>query len=559
MRRGPRWSPCCTRKSQPEQPEKEKEMRVRSIFAGLATTAVVASSATLVAGTAHADPAYGTPDSNDLVGVGSDTTENAMDNLVNGATVAGTAVPGFNAGLTASDVRLASFGTVGSATITLRDTNLDPAVGANVITRPVGSGAGKALLYGAGNNLNVSFARSSSALNATEVSAGLQAYPFALDTLGVAVSGSVASHAPASLTGAQILDIYKGNITNWNQVGGADGVIKPYIPQPGSGTYSFFDGQLKALNGGTAVTYGGAVDNTMHENTDDVIKNDANAIAPFSLGKQETLFPTTVKMESLLGAGGWSAQRALYNVVRGTDVADAHVAAVFGENGFICSTAARPLIEAAGFQQLATSAHGGVCGTPTQSPSSNFTVNQQVVTTTKLAATSTAARKAKLTATITGSTAPSGSVDFYEGATLLHAGVPLVSGQAVFTATGTPGYHTYTATFVPDADQFDPSQRSKKVYVKTSSKVTESFPASVKKGARAKGTVTVTLTGLTAKATGQVKVLQGSKTLVKGTLSKGKVTLTLPRLSKGRHTLKATWGGDSHGVGSALTFTVTQK
>ena len=36
----------------------------------------------------------------------------------------------------------------------------------------------------------------------------------------MAVSGWYASHAPASLTGAQILDIYKGNTTNWNQVGG---------------------------------------------------------------------------------------------------------------------------------------------------------------------------------------------------------------------------------------------------------------------------------------------------------------------------------------------------
>lgn len=538
------------------QPEKEKEtMRVRSIVAGLATTAVAVSVTGLVTmAPASADPAYGTPDANDIVGVGSDTTENAMDNLSNGATVDGSAVPGYNAGLTASDVRLASFDTSGSATIVLRS-------GSDPITRPVGSGAGKALLYGAGNNTDVSFARSSSALNATEVANGLQAFPFALDTLGVAVSGSVASHAPAKLTGAQILSIYKGNVTNWTDLGGTAGVIKPYIPQSGSGTRSFFDAQLTALNGGTAITYGAAVDDTMHENTDDVLKNDANAIAPFSLGKQQTLFPSTVKMEGLdNGNGGWSAQRALYNVVRGADLANANVQAVFGEDGFICSTAARPLIEAAGFGQLATSAHGGVCGSATQSPTSNFTLNEQVATTTKLTGKSTKAKQATLTATVTGSSAPSGMVDFYEGATLLQSGVPLVSGQATYKASGAAGNHTYTAKYVPsDGSQFDPSEATKQVYLKAKSTIAESFPAKVAKGKHASGTVTVTLVGVSATATGTAKVMAGKKTLAKGKLVKGKVTLTLPKLSKGKHQLKATWGGDKHGVAASTAFTITQK
>jgi ABC-type phosphate transport system substrate-binding protein len=540
-------------------------MRVRSIFAGLATTAVVASSATLVAGAAHADPGNTpgdtawVPDANDLVGVGSDTTENLMDFLADGGDAThSTGMAGYNSGRTAAAVRVASFDTVGSSTITLRSAGGDPTT--YTITRPVGSGAGKALLYGAGNNANITFARSSSAINATEKSNGLQAFPYALDSLKMAVSGSTTSHAPASLTSAQILDIYKGNTTDWSSVGGTAGTIKPYVPQSGSGTYTFFMAQLQALNGGNPVTLGGSVDTAnFHENTDDLIKDDANAIAPFSVAKRTLLYPTSIHLE-----GGWSAQRAVYNVVRGTDLADvtlgAELQAVFGEDGFICSTAARPLIEAAGFTQLATPAHGGVCGAATQDPTSNFTENQQVVTTTKVSATSKAARRATLKATITGSTAPSGSVDFYEGATLLQAGVPLISGQATYTATGTPGTHTFTAKFVPDAgSQFDPSQASKSVYVKTSSKVTESFPSSVKKGARAKGTVTVTLAGITPKATGRVKVMQGSKTLAKGTLAKGKVTLTLPRLSKGKHHLKATWGGDSHAIGSSLKFTITQK
>jgi len=531
-------------------------MRARSIVAGLATTAVAVSVTGLVAmAPASADPSYGTPDANDIVGVGSDTTENAMDNIANGTTGA-SAVPGYNAGLTAADARLASFGTVGSATITLRSGG-----GANTtITRPVGSGAGKALLYGAGDNPNITFARSSSSLNATEQAAQLQQFPFALDTLGVAVSGSVASHAPAALTGAQILAIYKGNTTNWSDVGGTAGVIKPYIPQAGSGTRSFFDAQLQALNGGP-FTYGGDVNDTMHENTDDVLKNDANAIAPFSLGKQQTLYPSTVKLESLdLGAGGWSAQRALYNVVRNANLGDAPIQAIFGEDGFICSTAARPLIEAAGFQQLATQSHGGVCGQATQQPTSNFTLNQQVVTTSKLAGKSTKAKQAVLTATVTGSSAPDGSVSFYEGATLLKAGVPMISGQAKYTAKGSAGSHSYTAKFVPTGgSQFEPSDATRSVYLKASSKASESFPAKVAKGTRAKGTIKITLAGVSDKATGKVKVLAGKKAIAHGKLAKGKVTIRLPKLTKGLHTLKIVWGGDRHGVAVTKKFSIRQK
>jgi ABC-type phosphate transport system substrate-binding protein len=519
-------------------------MRVRSILAALATTAVTMSTATLIAAApASADPAF-TPDANDVVGVGSDTTENALDFLADGTN----GIPGYNAGKVAADPLLVSWDTEGSATIT-------PRAGGTTITRPVGSGAGKALLYGGGNDTDITFARSSSALNATEVSAGLEAFPFALDTLKMAVSGTVSSHAPASLTGAQILDIYKGNTTDWADVGGTTGTIKPYIPQSGSGTRSFFDAQLTALNGGTPITYGGDVNDTMHENTDTVLANDADAIAPFSVGKATLLYPTSVHLE-----GGFSAQRALYNVVRGTSLADSTIQGIFGESGFICSTEARGLIEAAGFQQLATATNGGVCGSATQSPTSNFTLNAHVPTTTKLTVKSKTAKHATLVAKVSASTAPNGTVDFYEGATLLQAGVPLTSGQATLTKKASPGEHTYTAKFQPSlGSPTDASQDDGTGFVKAASVVTETFPAKVAKGDRAKGTVTVTLTGISNKATGTVKVLEGTKTLVKGTLSKGKVTLKLPALKTGKNHLKAKWAGDSHGAGSSTKFLITQK
>ncbi len=165
----------------------------------------------------------------DLIGVGSDTSQHALKLLADG----------WNDATPAPSFRVATFAALGGGTIPLPS---------GAIARPNGSGAGKSLLYGAGNNTDIDFARSSSAQNGTETSNGLQSFPFALDTLVMAVSNSVPSNAPTSLTPAQIVDIYKGNITNWNQIpGGTAGVIAPKIPQAGSGTRSFFVAQLKTI------------------------------------------------------------------------------------------------------------------------------------------------------------------------------------------------------------------------------------------------------------------------------------------------------------------------
>ena len=122
----------------------------------------------------------------------------------------------------------------------------------------------------------------------------------------------------------------KGNITDWGSIGGTAGTIKPRIPQAGSGTRSFFLAQLQALNGGTAVTLGASVAE-VQEHDPAPIQNDPDVIAPFSIGRAG-LAGSALRVES-----GFNADRALYNVVRGTDVGNADVLAVFGENGFLCS------------------------------------------------------------------------------------------------------------------------------------------------------------------------------------------------------------------------------
>ena len=413
-------------------------MHARKFLAGLGASAAALSVLALTASPASAvynphpdDTGSGTPAAAQLIGVGSDTTQHAVK-LVSDA---------YNL-------------TSPPATIWTWAACLTPTTCGTVqlpsgdINRPNGSGAGKTLLYGgAGNvgNTDIDFARSSSANSAAETAAGLQAFPFGLDVLVMAVSGNVPSHAPTALTPAQIVGIYKGDITNWNQIpGGTAGIIHPKTPQPGSGTRTFWDGQLTAMNGGVPVVYGVGVQEVQeHDDTD--IKNDADAIAPFSEGRAG-LLGTTLRLET-----GFAAKRAVYNVVRGADVGNASFLAAFGSNGYFCSAAAKPLIVQAGFKQLFTPSRGGVCGAPTQTATSNFVVDN-VQTTTTVTVTSASASSARITAAVTGSSAPSGTVAFFEGATQLATGVPLTSGQGVRVQTTTPGTHTYRAVFTPAAN-----------------------------------------------------------------------------------------------------------
>jgi len=515
-------------------------MRVRTTISGLVAASLAASALSLAfAAPAHAadpdDPTF-VPVAADLIGVGSDTSQHAVHVLAEGAGSWGAQSP-------APAFRIASFAATGDGTIALPS---------GAITRPNGSGAGKALLYGAGNNPDIDFARSSSSQSTAETGAGLQSFPFALDTLAMAVSNSVPSNAPASLTPDQIVGIYKGTITDWSAIGGAAGAIAPKIPQAGSGTRSFFIAQLTAMNGGTAFTPIGA---EVQEHDDTEIKSNPNAVAPFSVGRAK-LLGTTLRIEA-----GWKADRALYNVVRGADLGRADIQAVLGSDGFFCSTGARSLIEAAGFQQLAKPARGGVCGAATQAATTNFTLNQAVATATTLKGSSDKANAATLIAQVTGATAPTGTVSFYNGTVLLASGVPLVSGQATRLVTGlAPGTHPYRAVFAPSAgSQFDPSEATGNVFVKTSSKLKEFFPDKTKlSDVKVKGKVKVKLAGITAKATGLVRVYLGKKVVGKAKLVSGKaiVKIKVAKLKVGKNKLKAVWNGDANAVGSKLKFVI---
>jgi ABC-type phosphate transport system substrate-binding protein len=516
-------------------------MHARKLLTGLATSAVALSVLALTAGPAAAvytadpdDTTYNPGADADLIGVGSDTTQGVVRALANA----------YN--LTSPAAKIVSWSaTAGTTGGVPNPPGTVPMPSGSEINRPVGSGAGKNLLHAPSNDPRIDFARSSSAQSAGETADGLQSFPFAVDTLIMVKSGS-GSHAPATLTVQQILGIYQHTITDWATVGGTAGTIKAMLPQSGSGTLSFFTAQLTAANGGVAPTYSGTTTVTEHDPT--LIMNDPDAIAPFSLAKKSTLAnPAVVTTEP-----GFQADRAVYNVVRGGDVAKPEVLAAFGTNGYFCSAAGKTVIEAQGFRQLFPPSKGGVCGQPTQNPTTNL-ITANVTTTTTVTVTSASASSARITAAVTGSSPPSGTVAFFEGATQLASGVPLTSGQGVRVQTTTPGAHTYRAVFTPAANTpFTSSEGTGTGTVqKATSSIKADFPKTVKFGKKAKGTVTVTLNGSSSKATGTVTIKEGSKVVGTGTLSNGKVTITLKKkLKPGKHKLTVSWAGDANGSGS---------
>lgn len=532
-------------------------MSVRRLYAGTAAAAVVAASLS-IAGPALADPPAGyVPASSDIIGVGSDTSEHALSYLADGKD----AIPGYNATNPAN--KLVSWNATApvgaAATINIP--------GNATAARPNGSGNGKKTLYGAGNVAEIDFARSSSALNADEKSAGLQAFPFAKDSLALATAKT--SNAPAAISAADMVKIYQGTVTNWNQLGGSDGIIKPLIPQSGSGTRSFFTDQLKAANGGTAVTLAGTV-TEVQEHDPAPVQSDPNAVAPFSVGRNAVI-GAPLRIE-----GGFTAARALYNVVRGADVARADLVAVFGASGFVCSPEAKPLIEAAGFDQLAKTAAGGVCGVATQDPTSNLLTSDVVDTATTVAGASSAAGALSLTATVAaGEFKPSGVVRFYLDGSATPVGnpAPLTGGKATANLSGlAAGAHKVVAKFTPSITAYKASESvATDVTVLAAEEIpVEDTPAAVKIKAKAKKSYAVakkvkiklSLTESGSGApTGKVVVKLGKKKVAKATVKNGKVVVKLKpnTLKKGKNKLTVSYSGDENFKAAKLKFKITGK
>jgi len=256
----------------------------------VAATAAAAITA-LVATPALADPPTGvTPRPTDVVGVGSDTIQNVMDQF------------SVDYNKTHSTGKLYSWDATNPVTGVAGDT-IKTKSGSSTcsIPRPNGSGAGITALENTGTTTGsqpcINFARSSSGRASTDPNT------ISYITLGgdaVTVATQPGSHAPANLlTTAALTGIYNCTIRKWNQIvgnsGGATSTIVPMLPQDGSGTRKFFLGALGLTAPGACVSTsktaqgsGHVNDNTLEENegvAPSLNTNKTNVIFPFSVAK----------------------------------------------------------------------------------------------------------------------------------------------------------------------------------------------------------------------------------------------------------------------------------
>ena len=241
--------------------------------------ATAAAAVTMAVTPALADPNPGTvPKPNNVVGVGSDTIQNVLDQFSHD----------YNASHTANklyswDATNPKTGAVGDSIVTKS--------GCSAIPRPDGSSAGIAALTTenakTSGNPCMDFARSSRDRTPTDPPYAAGGIAF-VDLAGDAVTWAhnSTSNAPGTLTTAQLVKIYECTATNWDQVGGTNAPIKAFLPQSGSGTRAFF---LTALGGGvTPITPGPCVSSpaTLEENEGvNPLLAGPDTIFPYSIGK----------------------------------------------------------------------------------------------------------------------------------------------------------------------------------------------------------------------------------------------------------------------------------
>lgn len=278
---------------------------MRSILkAAMLAVGAVALAATL-ATPASADPPPPPVDATNISAVGSDTIHYLVDSGPMGVTQAppiphppGQGVGSrYNNQTPAPANQVANWYATGTAQIQIK-----PGA-ACLINRPDGSSAGITALINDTNGC-IDVARSSRAPAPTDKigTNSLMFFPFAEDEVRYARSVTPVSNVPEGLTASDLVGIYECTTTNWNTFVGRPGVTydtgsaqagtpTPKLPQTGSGTRSFFLSLLQAA-AGRPINIGACVDQTVQEHDATPIRNDPNAVAPFS--KARSIYPVNL-------------------------------------------------------------------------------------------------------------------------------------------------------------------------------------------------------------------------------------------------------------------------
>jgi ABC-type phosphate transport system substrate-binding protein len=252
----------------------------------VAVGALAASAIALSVAPAMADPPKGVaPKATDIVGVGSNTIQNLMDQLsvdYNKAFPKGS--------------RFYSWDALNPKTGL--DDNIATKKGCSAIVRPNGSGAGLAALIlnaKVHGHYCIDFSRSSSPRSSSappKAKGGVVFVALAKDAVTYATNAK--SNAPNNLTTADLAAIYNCTATTWNQVGGKSHArIDAQLPQTSSGTRKFFLAEIGVTAPGSCVNSAKGESGTVpppdgnypeeNEGTNPFLQG-RNVIYPYSVG-----------------------------------------------------------------------------------------------------------------------------------------------------------------------------------------------------------------------------------------------------------------------------------
>ncbi|MGW4912447.1 Ig-like domain repeat protein [Streptomyces sp. NPDC004270] len=183
-------------------------------------------------------------------------------------------------------------------------------------------------------------------------------------------------------------------------------------------------------------------------------------------------------------------------------------------------------------------------------------------TTKATTATTAYGKTPKVAVAVTGThgVKPTGKVTVKDGTTVVGTGTLDSTGKVSVSLSNHLKVATHSLSVsYPGTSKLNASSTTVSLKItKATPAVSTSHPTSVSHTAKGKVTVKVTATGTTPGGT--VRIYQGSKVIATGTLSGGKVTITLPKLAKGKHTLHAFYVGSSTvNSKTGANFTITSK
>ncbi|MFD5792030.1 Ig-like domain repeat protein [Streptomyces diastatochromogenes] len=189
-----------------------------------------------------------------------------------------------------------------------------------------------------------------------------------------------------------------------------------------------------------------------------------------------------------------------------------------------------------------------------------------VKTATTVTATASAAKPAygttesiAVTVGHTDSAVPTGTVAAYYGSTKVGSATLNSSGKATVkvatTKLGAVGSKTLSIRYGGDGGHAASRKNVTFTVVKATPTLTVTAPSRISHTKHAVITVKVSATGVTP--TGKIRIYNGSTLVGSGTLSGGKVTITIARLSKGKHTLSIRYGGSSYVKAKSKSVTIT--